>query len=362
MNFLQKAQSEGIIFIDENHKEVFYKALNLKLPLNPEERVRSQVYAELIYKYRYPIERIVFEHPVKMGSSYKRVDILVFGDNARQKPFLLVECKKESISQQTFQEAIEQAFSYDNHPYTSYIWVTSGEQQLFYKAEHQSSGRKRYSLLDIPHFSWVDTLWYKIFEGGQFVWSFLQDFYEEFIAPNLQSKWFAQTLFWGLVFFLSSYGASWANEQWLTPYALKNKWLQRSFTFEQLFWISGSLATLVAVWALRHSLIPEDLITASQAKEKIKQRNNWVFITAILVAIPVYFILELFFGYDTRYCFGCQACTKEWRCWWSFAHYKAYPPNKRIWEYLSPSLFILPFQVGSAMLARQLLKLYAFVK
>lgn len=361
MNLLSKAQAEGIIHINTAQNTVYYAPLDISLPLNPEEQVRMQVYLEVLYTYQYPAKRVVFEHPVKMGSSYKRVDILVFADDLKQNPFIIIECKKAGVGETTFDEAIEQAFSYDNHLYAQYIWVTSGAKNAFFKSEHSKSGRKRYTLSDIPKFSWKDKVWYKVLESVQIGWGFIKDVYEEFVAPTLKAKWFARLLFFGVVFLLCNYGASWANAQWLTPYAIKSKWLLK-ITFEHLFWISGGIATLIAIWILRHSVIPDDLITASKSVEKAKQRNNWVFIATLLVLIPVYFSLKFFFDYDTKYCYKCSPCALEWRCWWSFAHFKTYTKDARFWEYLTPSFVILGIQTIATLLVGWLLKGYAAIR
>lgn len=360
MNYLQKAQNEGLLRIYRD--EICYQTLNQSFPLTPEEQVRAEIFAKIVYHYGYPTQRIAFEYPVKMGSSYKRVDIIIFSEDSRQKPFCIVECKKNHIGNSTFEEAIEQAFSYDNHLYAQYLWITSGNQEVFFKSEHSKSGRRRYVLNDLPKFAFKDQLWYKVTEALQVAWGNVKDVYEEFVAPTLKARWFARFLMFVVVFMLCNYVASWANVQWLSPYAIKNKWLQNGYHFKHLFWISTALATLVAAWLLRHSLIPDDLLSASKAAEKAKQRNNWLLIASVLILVPCYFWLELFFDYDTRYCFGCKPCSVEWRCWWSFAHYKLYPKDERIWEYLLPAWIIVAVQALAALSVAWLLKIYANIR
>lgn len=359
LNYLQKAQNEGLIRIRQD--EVLYKPLEQNFPLTPEEQVRAEIFAKIIYHYGYPAERIAFEYPVKMGSSYKRVDILIFADKARQIPFCIVECKKSTVGESTFEEAIEQAFSYDNHLYAKYLWITSGRREVFFKSEHSRTGRRRYQLNDIPKFAFKDQLWYKISEALQVAWGFVRDLYEEFVAPTLKARWFARLLLFLGVFMLCNYVASWANVQWLTPYAVKNNWL-KTYHFKHLFWISAAAATLVGAWILRHSLVPDDLLSASKAIEKAKQRNNWVLIATVLILVPSYLWIEFFFDYDTKYCFFCKPCSLEWRCWWSFAHFKLYPKEERIWEYLLPSCVMVGVQAVAGLLVGWLLKIYAHIR
>lgn len=357
-HYLSQAQKEGAIRFYNN--EIFYAASGIGFPLTPEEQVRAEIYAKILYHYRYPAERIAFEYPVKMGSSYKRVDILILDEF--QKPFCIVECKKSSIGESTFEEAIEQAFSYDNHLYAPYIWITSGRREIFFKSEHSSQGRRRYELNDLPKFGFSKQLWYKIYETGQNIWGFFKDIYVEFFAPTLRKRWFARLLLFLVVFALCNWLASWANIAWLTPYAMEQKWLQKSWTFEHLFYISASIGTLVGIWILRHSIIPDNLLSASKEHEKAKQRNNWVLIATILVLVPVYFWLKLFFDYDTKYCYGCKPCATEWRCWWSFAHFRLYTRPERIWEYLTPSWVILGVQAISSLVVSEILKWYASIR
>lgn len=360
LNYLQKAQSEGLFRIGQN--EIYYQVLEQSFPLTPEERVRAEIFAKIIYDYGYPPQRIAFEHPVKMGSSYKRVDVVIFADDAKQKPFCIVECKKSNIGESTFEEAIEQAFSYDNHLYANYLWITSGQQEIFFKSEHSNTGRKRYQLNNLPKFVFQDQIWYKTSEALQIVWGFCKDVYEEFFAPTLKARWFARLILFLVVFMLSNYVASWVNIQWLTPYAIQNQWLQGGYHFKHLFWASAFLATLVGAWVLRHSLIPDDLLSASKAVEKAKQRNNWVFVATLLILVPCYFWLGLFFDYDTKHCFGCKPCSAEWKCWWSFAHFKQFPKSERIWEYLLPAWVMVGVQASVALLVAWLLRVYAEIR
>lgn len=358
-NYLAIAKQAGFIRI-YNHDQISYFPANVSFPLTPEEQVRAETYAKILYYYRYPAERILFEYPVKMGSSYKRVDILILDE--KQKPFCIVECKKRYIDETTFEEAIKQAFSYDNHLYAPYIWVTTGKREIFFKSEHTLQGRRRYQLNNLPKFRFTEQLWYKSYEFLQSVLGQLKDFYKEFLAPIFCKRWFARLFLFTAIFALCNWVASLANILWLTPYALRQGWFQRSWTFEHLFYISAGLATLVAVWLLRHSVIPDKLLSASKAEEKAKQRNRWVLIATLMILVPTYFWLKIFFDYDTQYCYGCKTCAKEWRCWWSFAHFRLYSQTERIWEYLTPSWVILGVQSAGCLIVAEILKCYAAIR
>ncbi|MBO5968419.1 MAG: restriction endonuclease subunit M [Clostridia bacterium] len=112
MSPLQKAIKEGYVTISgnegkrkityvasENHSENFE---------DPEEKVRAEFYAELIYKYQYPANRIRVEVTIPDRLPTDRADIVVFSDDACLRPYAVIECKKEGVTDAEFNQAIEQ--------------------------------------------------------------------------------------------------------------------------------------------------------------------------------------------------------------------------------------------------------------
>lgn len=75
---------------------------------NPEEKVRASFWAELIYKYEYPANRIKVEVVIPDRLPTDRADIVVFNDDECKRPYAVVECKKEGITDAEFNQAIEQ--------------------------------------------------------------------------------------------------------------------------------------------------------------------------------------------------------------------------------------------------------------
>ena len=76
---------------------------------DPEEKVRAEFWAELIYKYEYPPERIGFEVTVPRRTPSDRADIVVFKDNALKAPYFVFECKRADVTDAQFNQSIEQA-------------------------------------------------------------------------------------------------------------------------------------------------------------------------------------------------------------------------------------------------------------
>lgn len=62
----------------------------------PEEIVRQLTIYKLTDDYQYPINRIDIEVPIKMGSTYasKKADIVVYTDDTKQTPYIIIEVKK----------------------------------------------------------------------------------------------------------------------------------------------------------------------------------------------------------------------------------------------------------------------------
>lgn len=65
---------------------------------DPEEKVRAEFWAELIYKYEYPVNRIKIEVTVPDRLPTDRADIVVFRDDECKRPYAVVECKNYILS------------------------------------------------------------------------------------------------------------------------------------------------------------------------------------------------------------------------------------------------------------------------
>jgi len=75
---------------------------------DPEETVRASVYAELVYTYGYDPSVIGVEIAVPDRVPNDRADLVVFTDASRKRPFAVVECKRDGISDAEFAQAVEQ--------------------------------------------------------------------------------------------------------------------------------------------------------------------------------------------------------------------------------------------------------------
>lgn len=75
---------------------------------DPEEKVRAEFWAELIYHYEYPAERIRIEVTIPDRLPTDRADIVIFQDDECKRPYAVVECKKDGVTDAEFSQAIEQ--------------------------------------------------------------------------------------------------------------------------------------------------------------------------------------------------------------------------------------------------------------
>ena len=167
--YTQKGIEKGIIQLDEKHEYVTYVFHKKKRRFtNPEEKVQVETYCKLALHYQYPEKHILLFESVKMGSSTKEADIVVYQDDTYQTPYIVVECKKEDISELEFKEAVKQAISYAHAiaGTIKYIWVTKGNKEEFYKFDKNTKTQKQEA--NIPFFGEDEPSQYKFSKRGYY--------------------------------------------------------------------------------------------------------------------------------------------------------------------------------------------------
>lgn len=112
MEYLNRAIKDGYAFIvgEGKKQRITYMTSDNHIGNYdyPEEKVRAEFWAELIYKYEYPANRIKVEVTVPDRVPTDRADIVVFEDDECKRPFIIVECKKNGVTDAEFNQAIEQ--------------------------------------------------------------------------------------------------------------------------------------------------------------------------------------------------------------------------------------------------------------
>ena len=118
---------------------------------NPEEKVRARYYVELIEWYQYHETRIDLEVAVPRRTQSDFADLVIFHDDAKKNPYVVVECKKDGISEAEFNQAIEQAFGNCNSLSGDYAAVIAGNTRRFFQVKnHNSLERTQNIIADFP--------------------------------------------------------------------------------------------------------------------------------------------------------------------------------------------------------------------
>lgn len=114
----------------------------------PEEYVRQEYCRVLLDVYNYPKENIEVEFPIKIGSTDKRIDIVVFNDSVKSQDniYWIVETKKKDEK-----EGVEQLWSYMAATTASFGTWTNGTQILYFYKNLSQSNRFD-ELPDIPKY------------------------------------------------------------------------------------------------------------------------------------------------------------------------------------------------------------------
>lgn len=93
-------KTEKISYLAADHKERWS---------DPEEKVRAEFWAELIYKYEYSPARIRFEVNVPRRTPHDYADLVIYSDDELKSPYFVFECKRPDISDAEFTQSIEQS-------------------------------------------------------------------------------------------------------------------------------------------------------------------------------------------------------------------------------------------------------------
>lgn len=153
MSLIEEGIKQKLIRLSEDRKTITYLNQNKQRNYtNPEEQVQAETFLKLVLTYGYDARRIRQFVPVTMGREVKEADIVVYNDDMCLQPYILVECKREEVSEAEFTQAIEQAYSYAYAlpSDVKYVWVTSGIKQEYFAVDKGDNSRVQ--LPDIPQY------------------------------------------------------------------------------------------------------------------------------------------------------------------------------------------------------------------
>lgn len=169
-DYIQQGLDKGYISFNEDRSRITYVYQNKERNYNnPEEKVQAETFLKLILDYNYPVSRIKQFVPVTMGREIKEADIVVYADEMCMRPHILVECKRQEVSEAEFQQAIEQAYSYAFAlpGEVKYVWVTSSIKNEYFEVDKNQNTRNQ--LPDIPQYGVENIANYKYVYEAQYI-------------------------------------------------------------------------------------------------------------------------------------------------------------------------------------------------
>ncbi len=140
-----EGKNQRIRYIDADHSERWS---------DPEEKVRAEFWAELIYKYQYRPERIRFEVKVPRRTPNDRADVVIYAadDDELKSPWFVFECKRPDVSDAEFAQAIEQACGNRASLGATYAGTIAGltRRLLRFDNKFPAGERDKNHIADIP--------------------------------------------------------------------------------------------------------------------------------------------------------------------------------------------------------------------
>ncbi len=146
--YLKLGQEKGYFVLDGNKIE--YLPSNKKYNFsNPEEKVRVKYYFDLIEKYKYPAEKICFEVEMEDRTPNRFADIVVY--NRDNKPYIVIECKKDGISDAEFEQATKQVIANARVLKAPFAVVVAGNTKRAMETDRWNSKTQEKAIItDIP--------------------------------------------------------------------------------------------------------------------------------------------------------------------------------------------------------------------
>jgi len=164
---LRQGIRKGLIRLDEKTNTIIYIHENIRRNYNnPEELIELDTFLKIILTYRYPVKRVRLFVPVTMGSDTREADIVIYNDDECYQPFIVVECKRQEVTEAELKQAVDQSFSY---AYAlagtiKFIWVTSGIKNQYFRVNKDS--KEHVSVPDIPQYGVQELARFKFAKDG----------------------------------------------------------------------------------------------------------------------------------------------------------------------------------------------------
>ena len=150
-DYLKVGQQKGYIQLLNEDKRIHYIVLDKKYRFtDPEEKVRAKFYVELIEQFQYDPKLIELEVTVPRRTPSDLADIVVFLDDDKKDPYIVVECKKDGISDAEFKQAIEQVFGNCNSLSAHFAVVVAGNTRRSFDVKGSKSRERSQNIIADP--------------------------------------------------------------------------------------------------------------------------------------------------------------------------------------------------------------------
>lgn len=169
-DYIKIGLEKNLISFNEDRSRITYLNQNKERNYEtPEEKVQAETFLRLVLDYNYPASHIRQFVPVTMGRETKIADIIVYKDASCLIPYILVECKRQEVSEAEYQQAVEQAYSYAYALPSDikYVWVTSGIKSDYFEVDKNQNSRNQ--LPDIPQYGVRGVASYKYVYDAQYL-------------------------------------------------------------------------------------------------------------------------------------------------------------------------------------------------
>lgn len=169
MSLISKGIHKEYIKFEEDNKYITYIQTGKRYRYtDPEEQVRAEVFLSLIFEYGYKPKRIGLEVIVPRRTPSDLADIVIFEDDDKKTPYIVVECKKQKISEAEFNQAIEQGFGNAVSLGAKFMLVTSGIKTNAYDVNNYPTLERIKNLIaDIPRFGQSGITKAKFYKGAK---------------------------------------------------------------------------------------------------------------------------------------------------------------------------------------------------
>ena len=108
---------------------------------DPEEKVRAEFFVELVERYQYQRERIDFEVETPRRKPEDSADLVIFYDDTHKKPYCVIECKPDGVSEAEIEQAVKQAGGNANNFRAPYGMMVAGNVRVVFDAKQWTPKR-----------------------------------------------------------------------------------------------------------------------------------------------------------------------------------------------------------------------------